>query len=123
AFIPLGFNNNTDDDTFCVLDAAAQYVGFTRQGQGFKVYDRTAGTFLSLPNKPFDSRMSSFSAPFIPPRGGVSGPGSLGTPVVSRFRMLRRRFVVTRRRTAKVARRRVRRGSAFLYSLSEDATV
>jgi hypothetical protein len=43
-------------------------------------------------------------------------------PVLSRLRMLRRRFAVGRQRTPRVSQR-VRRGSAFRFRLSERATV
>jgi hypothetical protein len=57
-----GLNNAVDDDTFCVLDAAGDYIGFQRENAGFKLYERSSGTILPLPNKPFD-QLSTFSAP------------------------------------------------------------
>jgi Tol biopolymer transport system component len=52
--------------------------------------------------------------------GAVPGPAADTTaPRISRLRMTRRRFAVARRRTPLVAR--VRRGTAFLFRLSEDA--
>ena len=57
-----GLNDVVEDDTFCVLDAAGDYVGFQRENAGFKLYERASGTILPLPNKPFDT-LSTFSAP------------------------------------------------------------
>ena len=50
------------------------------------------------------------------PRGGAD----VTAPAISRLRMLRKRFAVAKKRTAKSARR-AKRGSAFLFTLSEDA--
>jgi hypothetical protein len=57
-----GLNDPVDDDTFCVLDAAGDYIGFQRETAGFKLYERSSATILSLPNKPFDT-LSTLSAP------------------------------------------------------------
>jgi len=57
-----GLNDLVEDDTFCVLDAAGDYIGFQRENAGFKLYERASGTILPLPNKPFDT-LSTFSAP------------------------------------------------------------
>ena len=52
--------------------------------------------------------------------GAVPGPGADTTaPRISRLRMTRRRFAVGRRRTPLTAR--ARRGTAFVFRLSEDA--
>ncbi len=60
-----GLNDAVDDDTFCVLDAAGDYIGFQRENAGFKLYERATGTIVPLPSKPFDTQ-SSLSAPFEP---------------------------------------------------------
>jgi len=60
--------------------------------------------------------------PPVPPVPG-SGTGSTADktrPVVSRLRMLRKRFAVAKKRTA-LSSRRAKRGSAFLFTLSENA--
>lgn len=57
-----GLNDPVEDDTFCVLDAAGDYIGFQRENAGFKLYERASGTLLPLPNKPFDT-LSTFSSP------------------------------------------------------------
>jgi hypothetical protein len=59
--------------------------------------------------------------PPIPPGGGPGGSTDTTRPVISRLRMLRKRFAVAKKRTALSARRRTKRGSAFLFTLSEDA--
>ena len=56
--------------------------------------------------------------PPVPPGGG---PGTDKTPpVISKLRMTRKRFAVAKKRTALVSRR-AKRGSAFLFTLSENA--
>ena len=57
--------------------------------------------------------------PPVPPSGGPGG-GDTTAPAITRLRMLRKRFAVAKKRTAKSARR-AKRGSAFLFTLSEDA--
>lgn len=57
--------------------------------------------------------------PPVPPSGNPGG-GDTTAPAISHLRMLRKRFAVARKPTAKSARR-ARRGSAFLFTLSEDA--
>ena len=58
--------------------------------------------------------------PPVPPSGGPGGGGDTTAPAIGRLRMLRKRFAVAKKRTAKSARR-AKRGSAFLFTLSEDA--
>jgi Tol biopolymer transport system component len=55
-----------------------------------------------------------------PGPGGGAGATDTTPPAIAKLRMLRKRFAVGKRRTAKVAKR-AKRGSAFLFSLSEDA--
>jgi hypothetical protein len=113
-----GMNDPAKDETNCVLDAGGDYVGLIYDQSGaatFRVYDRAAAGFLSLPpDKEFDGR-SLFSAPYAPPQpsgGGTAAPppsGDRAKPVLSRVRMTRRRFRVRPRATA------------FRFSLSEPA--
>jgi hypothetical protein len=73
--------------------------------------------------------LRAVGADCVPPAGGGDGPGGGGggggpaadttAPVVGGLRMTRVRFAVARGRTARVAR--ARRGSAFVFRLSEDA--
>jgi hypothetical protein len=59
--------------------------------------------------------------PPVPPGGG--GPGATADttrPLISRLRMLRKRFAIAKKRTA-LSSRRAKRGSAFLFTLSENA--
>jgi Tol biopolymer transport system component len=58
--------------------------------------------------------------PPVPPAATSGGGGDTTAPAISRLRMLRKRFAVAKKRTAKSARR-AKRGSAFLFTLSEDA--
>jgi hypothetical protein len=77
-----GLNDPVEDDTFCVLDAAGDYIGFQRQNAGFKLYERASATILPLPNKPFDTR-STFSAPLEPASSAAAAPSNeftLGKP-------------------------------------------
>jgi hypothetical protein len=116
-----GLNDPLKDETNCVLDAAAGYIGLIYDQSvtaTFRVYDRGAAGFLTLPaDKEFDSR-SLFSAPYSPPQpqpptgGGTPAPppsGDRTRPVVSGLRMTRRRFRVRPRATA------------FRFTLSEPA--
>lgn len=65
-------NSATDDDTFCVLDRAGDYVGLMTGPMGnrvFKLYEVATGTFVPLPAKPFlasNSANAIFSQPFTP---------------------------------------------------------
>ena len=116
-----GMNDPLGDETNCVLDAAGDYIGLVYDQSGtatFRVYDRGAAGFLTLPaDKEFDSR-SLFSAPYSAPQpppptgGGVPAPppsGDRTRPVVSGVRMTHRRFRVRPRATA------------FRFRLSEPA--
>jgi hypothetical protein len=59
--------------------------------------------------------------PPIPPGAGPGGGVSDTTPpAISRLRMLRKRFAVAKKHTA-LSARRAKRGSAFLFTLSENA--
>jgi hypothetical protein len=113
-----GLNDPFKDETSCVLDAEGGYIGLIYDQSAtatFRVYDRAAAGFLTLPaDKEFDSR-SLFSAPYTPPQpggGGTPAPlpsGDRTEPVLSRVRMTHRRFRVQRRATA------------FRFALSEPA--
>jgi hypothetical protein len=99
-----------ENEVNCVLDAAADYVGFyNNDTSAFSVFNIAAQAFLMLPpGKEFDSR-SLFSAPYSPPV--VTPPGDTTRPVVRRFRMTHRRF------------RPHRRATRFKFRLSERADV
>jgi hypothetical protein len=58
--------------------------------------------------------------PPVPPGGG---PGTKDTtpPAISRLRLTRKRFAVAKKRTAITSRRRAKRGTTFLFTLSENA--
>jgi hypothetical protein len=111
-----GVNTADEPDAFCVLDAAGDYLGYLDNNTEFRVFAIAAGTFLALPpDKEFDNR-SLFSAPYSPPQQGGGPttqppPPDLTRPVVSRFRMTKRRF------------RPRRRATAFRFVLSETADV
>ena len=117
-----GMNDPLKDETSCVLDAAGDYVGliFDQSSTAtFRVYDRAAAGFLTLPaDKEFDSR-SLVNAPYSPPPpltggGGTVAPppsGDRTKPVLSRARMTHRRFRVRPRATA------------FRFTLSEPAAM
>lgn len=102
------------DDTFCVLGSDGQYVGFSNSAAGFRVYRRNGGGFLTLPNKPFDTR-SRFSDPFPPPDKVL--------PTVAGLDVTNSTFRVGPGTTPVTARKRAKRGTTFRYRLSEAATV
>lgn len=109
AAIGLGTANVADEDEqYCVLDSAGEYVGFFNNTTAvFRAFEIDSGKFLTLPERDF-SELSLFSAPYPP-----SGKRTRDTtrPVVRKLRMTQRRF-------------RVRRGAtAFRFRLSEKATV
>jgi hypothetical protein len=61
-------NSATFDDVFCVLDANGDYIGLMSNNV-FKLYQRSSGTFVPLPAKPFLSSNAAnaiFSSPFVP---------------------------------------------------------
>jgi Tol biopolymer transport system component len=60
------------------------------------------------------------ACPPVLPSGGPGGTKDTTPPVITRLRMTRKRFAVAKKRTALVARR-AKRGSAFLFTLSENA--
>ncbi|MEA2408872.1 MAG: hypothetical protein QOE69_2991 [Thermoleophilaceae bacterium] len=104
-----GANVATENEVNCVLDAAAEYVGFYNNDTSvFRAFNIAAQAFLMLPPDKFDSR-SLFSAPYTPPV--VTPPGDTTKPVVRRFRMTHRRF------------RPHRRATRFKFGLSEAANV
>lgn len=74
-----GLNDAVEDDTFCVLDATGDYIGFQRENAGFKLYERASGTIVPLPNKPFDT-LSTFSAPLETGSSAPSNEFTLGKP-------------------------------------------
>jgi hypothetical protein len=72
-------NDPVEDDTFCVLDAAGDYVGFNRENAGFRLYERASASILALPNRPFDTR-STFSAPLPSGSAAPSNDITIGKP-------------------------------------------
>jgi hypothetical protein len=72
--------NSPDDDTHCVLDASGSYIGLINNNNEFKIFDRAAGAFLTLPDdvKAIFNPVS-FVAPFPPP-AGPGGGGAGGGP-------------------------------------------
>jgi len=66
AAVPLpGLNDAAEEDTFCVLDSAGDYIGYFRDNSEFRIYERSSATLLTLPTRPFDT-MSSFSDRYPP---------------------------------------------------------
>lgn len=98
-----GANAAAENEVNCVLDAAAEYVGFYNNDTNvFRAFSIAAKAFVTLPPDKFDNR-SQFSAPYP--------PADVTSPVVRRFRMTHRRF-------------RPHRGATrFKFRLSERADV
>ncbi len=63
-----GLNDPVKDDTYCILDSAGDYVGYSFDNSEFRIYERSSGTLLTLPPLPF-SNTSSFTDPYPPPGG------------------------------------------------------
>jgi hypothetical protein len=79
-----GANAPAENEVNCVLDAAADYVGFYNNDTNvFRAFGIAAKTFVTLPPDKFDNR-SQFSAPYPPP--------DVTRPVVRRFRLAHGRF-------------------------------
>jgi hypothetical protein len=112
-----GLNGATDDHD-CVLDAGADYVGFYRETVGTRVYERSSGTFLTLPQAIVDTGRIWFSAPYSPSSADTTPPEFLSA------RLTNRAFSVGGRATRPALHRRgVARGTTFVYELSEAAQV
>jgi hypothetical protein len=74
------------------------------------------------PSPDFDHVYLTGAGADCPPVPPATGPGTKDTtpPVISKLRMTRKRFAVAKKRTA-LSSRRPKRGSAFLFALSENA--
>jgi Tol biopolymer transport system component len=97
-------------------------VSVSPDGQCAAVNSNAANVLLAgNPSPDFDHVYlvgAGADCPPVPPGGG---PGTAKTPpVISKLRMTRKRFAVAKKRTALVSRR-AKRGSAFLFTLSENA--
>lgn len=90
-----GLNDPTKDETFCTLSPGGTYVGLMHQDDGFKVYDRSTGSFLQLPDEPFSTGAQAnqvFSSP-IAFCGGLFAT-AVGTPRRDVFRGTARADVI-----------------------------
>jgi Tol biopolymer transport system component len=103
--------------------ATAAQVGGLSNGGGCVSFTGADGTLVP------QVYLRAVGADCVPPAGGGGGEGPGGggggpaadttAPVVAGLRMTRTRFAVARGRTARATR--ARRGSAFVFRLSEDA--
>jgi len=82
AFLTIpGLNSAADDESFCTMSPGGAYIGLMHEADGFKLFDRSTGSFLALPEKPFSSSSRAnqiLSAP-IAFCGGIFA-GIVGTP-------------------------------------------
>ncbi|HEX6984177.1 MAG TPA: hypothetical protein VF170_02315, partial [Planctomycetaceae bacterium] len=120
---PPGRNDDEEDDVQCALDSSGTYVAWqvqTSEDVFFKLLDRSSGQLVDLPApERFTLNPVWLTDPY-PPAVPISGQGRDRTAprFLGRVRVTNGRF-----RAARTSARRSPVGTAFIYRLSEKATV